>query len=80
MKVLHVRVEQEEGWFIAQGIEEAGVIAQGRSLNEIVANVRQVVELMFNRKNIDIELLLPSRLSIPRRAKAGRGKKMAAAH
>ena len=64
MKVLHVSVEQDDGWFIAQGLEEPGVITQGRTLDEIVANVREVVELMFNRKDVAIELLLSSRLTV----------------
>lgn len=64
MKVLHVKVEQDSGWYIAQGLEEPGVITQGRTLDEIVANVREVVELMFDQKGIEIELLLPSALSV----------------
>jgi predicted RNase H-like HicB family nuclease len=70
MNVLHVKVEQDDGWFIAQGLEEPGVITQGRTLDEIVANVREVVELMFNRKHVDIELLLPSRLDLARKRRA----------
>jgi predicted RNase H-like HicB family nuclease len=67
MKVLHVSVEQDEGWFIAQGLEEPGVITQGRTLDEIVTNVRDVISLMFDRKDVDIELLLSSRLDVGRR-------------
>jgi predicted RNase H-like HicB family nuclease len=64
MRVLHVQVQQDDGWFIAQGLEEPGVITQGRTLDEIVGNVREVVELMFNQKQIDIELLLPAKLAL----------------
>ena len=64
MKVLHVKVEQDDGWFIAQGLEEPGVITQGRTLDEIVADVREVVELMFDQKNVEIELLLSSKLAL----------------
>jgi predicted RNase H-like HicB family nuclease len=75
MKVLHVSVEQDDGWFIAQGLEEPGVITQGRTLDEIVANVREVIELMFERKDVDIELLLSSRLALARRGRgAGKGR------
>jgi predicted RNase H-like HicB family nuclease len=77
MKILHVKVEQDEGWFIAQGLEEPGVITQGRTLDEIVANVREVVELMFDQKNIEIELLLRSRLSLPRNRRAASTRKLA---
>jgi predicted RNase H-like HicB family nuclease len=76
MKVLHVKVEQDGGWFIAQGLEEPGVITQGRTLDELVANVREVVELMFEQKNVEIELLLGSRLKVQgkRRTASGRRK------
>ena len=40
MTLLHVKVEQDEGWFIAHGLEEPGVITQGRTLDGIAANVR----------------------------------------
>jgi len=64
MKVLHVKVEQDEGWFIAQGLEEPGVITQGKTLDEILANVREVIELMFDKKNVEIELLLGPELKV----------------
>ena len=60
MKVLHVKVEQDDGWFIAQGLEEPGVITQGRTLDELVFMIRDAVDLMFNEKDVQIELLLPS--------------------
>jgi predicted RNase H-like HicB family nuclease len=79
MKVLHVKVEQDNGWLIAQGLEEPGVITQGRTLDEIVANVREVVELMFNQKQIDIELLLSSRLIMGKGRRATGKRKLAKA-
>lgn len=74
MNVIHVKVESDDGWLIAQGLEEPGVITQGRTLDEIVANVREVIELMFNKKNVDIELLLPSSLRVSGRGSVGRRK------
>ena len=79
MKVLHVKVEQDDGWFIAQGLEEPGVITQGRTLDEIVANVREVVELMFSQKQVDIELLLSSALSLSGKSKQVSRRKLAKA-
>ena len=64
MKVLHVKVEQDDGWFIAQGLEEPGIITQGKTLDELVFMVRDAVELMFGEKNVEIELLLSSKLSL----------------
>ena len=79
MKTLHVKVEQDDGWFIAQGLEEPGVITQGRSLDEIFENVREVIELMFNQKNVDIELLLTANLSIPKNRRTIARRKLAKA-
>ena len=79
MKVLHVKVEQDDGWFIAQGLEEPGVITQGRTLDEIVANVREVVELMFDQKQVEIELLLSSKLTLPHVRSTSRKRKLARA-
>jgi predicted RNase H-like HicB family nuclease len=77
MKILHVQVEQDEGWFIAQGLEEPGVITQGRSLDEIVANVREVVELMFDQSQVEIELLLPSKLDVTHMKPGTQGRRRA---
>ena len=79
MKVLHVKVEQDDGWFIAQGLEEPGVITQGRTLDEIVANVREVVLLMFDQKLVDIELLLDSKLKVHSKRSAGGERRLAKA-
>ncbi len=79
MKVLHVRVQQEDDWFIAQGLEEPGVITQGRSLDEIFSNVREVIGLMFNQKRVDIELLLPSKLKLSGTPRVRRSKMRAPA-
>lgn len=62
MKVLHVKVEQDDGWFIGQGLEEPGIITQGRSLDELVFMLRDAVEAMFDQKDVEIELLLSPRL------------------
>ena len=64
MKALHVKVEQSEGWFVAQGLEEPGIITQGRTLDELVFMVRDAYELMFGERNVEIELLLPSKLKL----------------
>jgi predicted RNase H-like HicB family nuclease len=79
MKVLHVKVEQDGAWFIAQGLEEPGVITQGRTLDEIVANVREVVELMFDQKQVEIELLLSSRLALPKVRSTAQKRRLAKA-
>ena len=40
MRVLHVKVERDDGWLVAQALEEPGVITQGRTFDELIANVR----------------------------------------
>ena len=79
MKMLHVKVEQDDGWFIAQGLEEPGVTTQGRTIDEIVANVREVVELMFNQKLIDLELILPGQLKMKDSRRSSSKRKLAKA-
>ena len=59
MRVLHVHIQQDDGWLVAQGLEEPGVITQGRTLDEIVMNVREVVQLLFGEKDAQLELLVP---------------------
>jgi predicted RNase H-like HicB family nuclease len=66
MRVLHVQVERSEGWFVAQALEEPGIITQGRTLDELVFMVRDAAELMLGDKSIQIELLLPSKLAVPK--------------
>ncbi len=60
MHVLHVQVQREGKWYVAQGLEEPGVITQGHTLDEIVRNVREVMELMFGARQVQIELILPA--------------------
>ena len=60
MKILHVSVEADEGWLIAQGLEEPALITQARSLDELLANIREVVELLeIGDKDLHIELIVP---------------------
>lgn len=82
MKLYHVLVEQEEGWFIGRVLERDGVTTQGRSLDELLYMVRDAVELMWNEKGVKLELIVPGEAvtSFERRknrrpAKAVRGAK-----
>ena len=59
MKVLHVQVEYDDGWLIAQGLEDRAVITQGRTLDEIVQHVREVVDLLQGESGVQIELIVP---------------------
>jgi len=60
MNILHVKVEVDDGWLIAQGLEERGVITQARTFDELIANIREVVELLrIGSKDLHIELIVP---------------------
>jgi len=61
MKFLHVHIQRDNGWLVAQGLEEPGVITQGRTLDEVDRNVREVVQLMFDEPDVQLELLVPPR-------------------
>ena len=61
MKIYHVQVKQEDGWFVGRVLEREGVTTQGRSLDELVFMVRDAIELMWSEKDVQLELIVPSR-------------------
>ncbi len=65
MKFYHVAVERSEGWFAAHALEDPSVITQGRTLDEVILNVREVVELLYGEKAVQVELILPPDLLVP---------------
>lgn len=69
MKVYHVKLEQEDGWFVATAMEDSAVFTQGRTLDEIIANVREVAELMYDETDVQVELVVPPGIALKR----GRG-------
>lgn len=79
MRILHVSVESEDGWFIGQGLEEPGVITQARTLDDLLANVRDAASLLLGVKSLHVELILPPAVAVsaarrtarPQRRKAG---------
>ena len=60
MKQYHVLVDQEDGWFIGRVLERDGVTTQGRTLDELVFMIRDAVQLMWNERSVQLELLIPS--------------------
>jgi predicted RNase H-like HicB family nuclease len=78
MTFLHVHIQCDNSWLIAQGLEEPGVITQGRTLDEIVRNVREAVRLMFDESDVQLELLVPSRTVAGRASKRQRSRKKSA--
>ena len=59
MKLYHVLVEQEDGWFVGRVLERDGVTTQGRTLDELVFMVRDAIKLMWNQSGVQLELVVP---------------------
>lgn len=81
MRIYHVQVQHCEGWLAAHALEDDGVYTQGKTLEEVVENIRDVVDLRYGEKRVQIELVLPAdfgnarhRLARPRRGRAGRAR------
>jgi predicted RNase H-like HicB family nuclease len=65
MKVYHVIVEQtDDGWLAAHALEDDSVHTQGKTLDEVTANIREVAELLHGDKEIQVELVVPSRVRV----------------
>lgn len=74
MKVYHVIVEQaDDGWLAAHALEDDSVHTQGKTLDEVTANVREVAELLCGEKDVQIELVAPSRVRVPQEPHSGAG-------
>jgi predicted RNase H-like HicB family nuclease len=78
MRILHVQVEQDDGWLIAQALEEPGVITQGRSFDELLANIRDAAALLLGEKAILIELIVPAMITVGGKKKVRKGRRRAA--
>jgi predicted RNase H-like HicB family nuclease len=61
MKLYHVQVDQEDEWFIGRVLEREGITTQGRSLDELVFMVRDAIALMWNERDVQLELIVPRR-------------------
>ena len=62
MKTYHVRIEQDEGWFCAQCLEEPGVITEARNLDELVWMLRDAIALFNDEPKtvpVQLELIIP---------------------
>jgi predicted RNase H-like HicB family nuclease len=64
MKVYHVTLQVEDGWYCAQAMEDPAVFTQGRSLDEVTANVREVADLLYGEKDVQVELIVPPSIRI----------------
>ena len=78
MKLYHVNVEQEDDWFIGRVLERDGVTTQGRSLDELVYMLRDAIALMWDERDVQLELIVPksarTKFERPRRRLSKAGK------
>ena len=57
LKVYHIEVTQDDGWYIGRVLERPGITTQGRSLDELVYMVRDAIKLMWGERNVQLELI-----------------------
>ena len=68
MKIYHVAVERSEDWYAAAALEDPAVVTQGKTLDEVIVNVREVVELLYGEREVQVELILGPKLKITNRS------------
>ncbi len=84
MKVYHVMVERDETWYVARALEDGAVFTQGQSFDEIIQNIREVVDLLYREKDVQVELIVPpevfaGRSPVKRNGRATASRKLPAA-
>jgi len=80
MKLYHVNVTQDDGWYVGQVLEREGVTTQGKTLDELVFMIRDAISLMWDETGVQLELIIPGQDSVPttgkrRRASSRIGRK-----
>jgi predicted RNase H-like HicB family nuclease len=60
MTQYHVKITQDDGWFIGRVLEREGVTTQGRTLDELVFMLRDAIHLMWDEKDVHLELIVPA--------------------
>jgi predicted RNase H-like HicB family nuclease len=62
MKVYHIEVVEDEGWYVGRVLDRPGVTTQGVNLDELVFMLRDAIELMWNEKNVQFELIVSPKI------------------
>ena len=65
MKLYHVQIQQDGKWFVGRVLERPGVITQGRSLDELVLMLRDAIQLMWDERDVQLELIVPNKALLP---------------
>jgi predicted RNase H-like HicB family nuclease len=79
MKIYHVQISQEDKWFIGRVLEREGITTQGRTLDELVFMIRDAIELMWNERDVHLELLVPGKAIVRSPAKRSSTRRKAIA-
>lgn len=58
MSLYHVLVQREGRWYIGRVMERPGITTQGQTLDELVLMLRDAIVLMWNERNVSLELVL----------------------
>jgi len=77
MKLYHVSVLREDGWYIGRVLERPGVTTQGRTLDELVDMLRDAIELMWSEPEVHLELILSPQRRVTKGKKPGRTRAIA---
>ena len=62
MKVYHIEVVEDEGWYVGRVLDRAGVTTEGADLDELVYMLRDAIDLMWNEKNVQFELIVSPKI------------------
>ena len=77
MKLYHVAVHREDGWYVGRVLERSGVTTQGRTLDELVEMLRDAIDAMWSEKGVQLELVL-SPVRAPRTKSRGVHRRISA--
>ena len=62
MTLYHVKVIQDDGWYVGRVLERPGITTQARTLDALVAMLYDAIQQAWGEKNVALELVLPFRL------------------
>src|SRR5689334_10076596 len=62
MKVYHVEVIEDEGWYVGRVLDRPGVTTQGANLDELVYMLRDAIGSMWNEKHVQFELIVSPKI------------------
>lgn len=64
MTLYRVKVLREDGTYVGRVLERPGVTTEGETLDELVLMVRDAIELLWQERDVQLELILGSDVSV----------------